>query len=194
MKNINVIKRTVSVILIALMLASALVLMGCADDHDHDHDHGKETTNPNLAFLLHSSKLVYADTYPTVASYNKAEVMLEGTSAPSLNYLRVAKIEGNQILCSANNTANVDYIIVDCPIEVTVGDYILCNSKVYDFSSDRFGFTVSNSIYSFYVVFGEEMISPAIISKDNMADIFAGPMYNNGEEAETHDEHDGHNH
>ena len=192
MKNINVIKRTVSVILIALMLASALVLVGCKSDHDHGAE--SSTTNPNLAVLLHASDLVYANTYPTIASYNKAEVMLVGTSAPSLNYLRVAKIEGNQTYCSANNAANVDYIIVDCPIDVTVGDYILCNSKVYTLSSERFGFTVSNSIYDFFVVFGDEMQKPAIISKNNMADIFAGPMYNFGVESETHDEHDGHNH
>lgn len=192
MKNINLIKRSISVILVALILASAALLTGCKDDHD-GHDHGANTINPNIAVLVPASKLEFAGVYPTVSSYNVNEVKTDAIDS-TVSYFRVAKKEGNQLYCTSGNTTMVNYIIVDCPIDAKIGEYILCNTKSYRLSAERFGLTDSHTFYEFYVVFGEEMENATIISKDNVANIFAGPLHGEYNPLETEDPHAGHDH
>ncbi len=193
MKNINIIKRSISIILVALLLASAAFLVGCKEDHDHGHE--ESTVNPNIAVLIPSSQLIFADLYPDVVTNNVSYVKQEGTENPVVSYLRVCKIEGDQIYCTSGNTAEVNYIIVDCPIEVKIGDYILCNTKVYHMSTERFGFSESYTFSDFYVVFGDEMKNAGIISKSNVADIFASGLHGDGyKPVQTEDPHAGHDH
>ena len=193
MKNINFIRRSISIILVALLIASAALLAGCKGDHDHDHDETK--INPNIGVLVPSSKLVFAGIYPNVAHNDVAYVKQEGTEKPIVSYLRVGKIDGDQIYCTSGNTTDVNYIIVDCPLKVKVGDYILCNTNVYHMSSERFGFNESYTFGDFYVVFGDEMQTATIISQSNVADIFASGLHGEGyKPTETEDPHAGHNH
>lgn len=185
MKNIKILKRALSLLVLVLIVASSVLLTGCRDPHE-GHDH---STN-NLGVLTPLSKIAKADSYPTVSAY-KPEDVKKNVKSDGLLILYVIKQEGNQLYCTNNNSDVANYIIVDSTVKVTPGDYFVCDAKAYSMTSEDFGFEASSLKFStFYVVFGEEMKNPKQITRENAANIFASVP----SAPDMDDDHAGHNH
>lgn len=197
MKNINALKKAISVILVALMLASSLVMAGCSPSDPHaGHDHATEDIS-NLGLLVPHSKLSFADSYPTVSAYNKVKVKQTLNTSGTV-VLRIAKLEGDQAYCTAGNTTSVNYIVVGLPLEVEVGNYVLCNTESYTITSERFGFTADNVFSTLYVIYGEDMRDTKKLSLTSAANIFASvpsaPAAPTDPSNPSGDSHEGHDH
>ncbi len=193
MKNINVLKKAISVILVALMLASAFAMTGCTSDPHAGHDHGNEGA-ADLSILISHSKLSFADNYPTVSLYDTAEVKQTKNTSGSV-VLRVAKKEGDQVYCTAGNTSTVNYIVVGLPVEAEVDEYILCNTESYTITAERFGFTDDPVFGILYVIYGSDMQNTEKLSMEKAAKLFASiPSVPSNPSNPSDDSHEGHDH
>ena len=190
MKNINALKKAISVILVALMLASSLIMAGCTPADPHaGHDHGDESTN-NLSILVPYPKLSFAQSYPTVSAYPTSDVKQIKNSSGSL-VLRVVKKEGDQTYCTAHNSSFVNYVVVGLPVEAEADEYILCNTESYTITAERFGFTDDPVFGTLYVIYGSDMKDARKISREQAANLFASiPSLPSDPSGDSHEGHD----
>lgn len=162
------IKRAISLLVLVLILASSVILTGCRDPHE-GHDHG----NDNLGVLKVLSQIEKSDYYPTVSAYNESDIK-RTVNSQGLLILYVIHQEGNQLYCTNQNSTIANYIIVDSAVNVTPGDYFVCDAKAYKITAEDFGFQPSsNKFNTLYVVFGSEMSNAKQITRENAANIFA---------------------
>ena len=176
MKNINTLSKFLSAILAILMLACSMTLIGCTDSDPHaGHDHADEDEELQAAIdnmFPHVSLLTVSDNYPTVADYDISNVKKEKASSGPV-VLRVAKIENGQYYCTAGNSLIANHILIDPPVELSLGDFLLVNTDAYTMSSERFGFDYGVTFSNMYVVFGQECELPEKITAEQAYQIYS---------------------
>lgn len=179
MKNIKMLSKILSAILAILMIACSATLMSCTDaEHDPHagHDHGDEADELEAAIdamFPHVALLTVSDSYPTISDYEKSDVRKEKATSGVL-LLRVAKIDGGQYYCTAGNSLIANHILIDPPVELALGEFLLVNTDAYLMSSERFGFEYDDLFKNIYVVFGDECEIPEKISAENAYQIYSG--------------------
>ena len=171
MKNIKKLFRIFSIGLLVLTLLCSSLLVGCTetDDHEgHDHDHEEET----VSIFKPLSSVTLSKNYPDVSVHSESVIKKVGTSTSAL-VLRIVKIDGDQIYCTAGRSHVADHILIAPTVDVKEGDFLLTNATVYTITSERLGFDAGSQFSILYVVYGSEMNDLREITEKQANSIFA---------------------